>query len=104
MRAADGIDSRLRQAEVLDLPRLDEFLHSPRHILNGHVRIDPVLVKQVDAVSPETLQRPLYHVADTVRPAVQHARLLLAVLVAESKLGGDNLERRQGLRQPTPRW
>jgi len=42
---------------------------------------------KLDAKPPE---RCLHHVADAFRPAVQHARLLLPVFVAESELGGDH--------------
>jgi hypothetical protein len=48
--AADGLHARLGEAEVLDLALLDQVLHRARHVLDGHVRIDPVLVEEVDGL------------------------------------------------------
>ena len=48
--AANGIYARLGKSEVLDLTGLDQFLHRARHVFDGHVRIDAVLVVEVDHV------------------------------------------------------
>src|SRR6185369_16953722 len=54
MGAADCAGASLRESIVLHLPRLDEVLHGPRHVLDGDVRIDAVLVEQVDAVDVQS--------------------------------------------------
>jgi hypothetical protein len=41
---------------MLDLPLLDQLLHRPRHVLDQHVRIDPVLVIEVDRLDPKSPQ------------------------------------------------
>ena len=46
--ATNRLHARLGEAEVLDLALLNQFLHRPRHVLDGHVRVDPVLIEQVD--------------------------------------------------------
>src|SRR5206468_12710370 len=40
MRAANRPHARLGEAEVLDLPCLDQLLHSPCDVFDRHVRID----------------------------------------------------------------
>src|SRR5262249_45532777 len=49
---------------------------------NLHVRVNAVLIKQIDHVSPETLQSCVCDLADTFRPAV-HAIRRNAILEAE---------------------
>ena len=100
---ADRLDARLGEAEVLDLARLDQLLDRSRHVLDRHVRVDAVLIEQVDDVDPEPLERGLDGLLDVLRPAVQArpapagGRLGLEV---EPELGGDHdlvAERGQGL-------
>ena len=61
--------------KCLTLPCLDQLLHRPGHVLDGHVRIDPVLIEQVDAVGLEPLERRFRDFLDVLGAAVQ-ARLL----------------------------
>ena len=49
--------SRLRDAEVLHLAGLDEFLDRARHVLDRHLGVDPMLVVEVDGLDAEPLQR-----------------------------------------------
>jgi hypothetical protein len=46
-----------RKAEVLDLPLLDQVLHRPRHVLDRHVRVNAVLIKQIDGIDMESFAR-----------------------------------------------
>jgi hypothetical protein len=48
--AANGRASGLGQTEVSDLPLLDQLLHSTGDVLDRHVRIDAVLIVQIDVV------------------------------------------------------
>jgi len=41
--------------EVLHLPFLDQIFHRARHLLDGHVRIHPVLVEHVYGVDPQSI-------------------------------------------------
>ena len=79
MRAADRLHAGFRQAEVLDLAFLDQILHRARDILDRHVRVDAVLIEQIDHVGLEPLQRGLGDLLDVLRPAVQ-TRLLRRVV------------------------
>ncbi len=59
VRAADGLRAGLGQAEMPDLAFADQILHRARHVLDRHVRVDAVLVEQIDDVGPEPLERGL---------------------------------------------
>jgi hypothetical protein len=50
MGPANEIYAGLRQPEVPDLAFGDEVFHCTRHIFNRHLRIDAVLIEQVEAV------------------------------------------------------
>ncbi len=76
--AADGFRACFRKAKVLDLACLDQVLHRSRHIFDGHVRVNPVLVKQINGLNPEALERSLGDPLDLLWPAVQANRRTLA--------------------------
>jgi len=52
----------------------DQVLERACKLLDRHSRVDAVLVIQVDAVSPQALERFLDHFTDMLRPAVQRDR------------------------------
>ncbi len=60
--------------------------HGGHHLLDRHVRVDAVLVEEVDVVETEPLQRRLHDLGDMRRPAVDARHL--AVLDPEAELGG----------------
>jgi len=51
---------------VLHLPGLDEFPDRTRDILDGDLRVDSVLVEQVDGVDAEPVQRTVDDMLDDV--------------------------------------
>jgi hypothetical protein len=59
VRAANRLHARFGKAEVLDLALLNQFLHRARHVFDGHVRVNPVLIEQVDGLDLEPLERAL---------------------------------------------
>src|SRR4051794_2219815 len=69
MSPADRLRAGLRQAEVLDLSLADEVSDRSDHVLNRHIRVDAVLVIEVDRLHPQALQRPLRGLPDPFRPA-----------------------------------
>ena len=69
--AADGAHARLRQAEVADLAGVDEFGDGAGGVLDRDLRVDAVLVEQVDGVDAEPAQRPVDGAADVVGLAGQ---------------------------------
>ena len=71
VRAADGLRARLGKAEVLHLAFADQLLDRARDVLDRHVRIDAVLIEQIDDVGLEPLERSLGDLLDVLRPAVK---------------------------------
>jgi hypothetical protein len=57
--APDCGGAGLGQADVADLALGDQLGQGADGVLDGGLRVDPVLVVQVDVVSAEPLQRPL---------------------------------------------
>ena len=51
------LHSRFGKAEVLDLAFLNQVLHRSRHVFDRHVRVNAVLIEQVDGIDPEPLER-----------------------------------------------
>ena len=62
------------QPKVLDLAFPDQILDRAGHIFDGHVRVGPVLVEQIDGLDPQALERGLGDPLDLLRPAVQAHR------------------------------
>ncbi|MNL82184.1 hypothetical protein D3C87_2095080 [compost metagenome] len=56
MGPADGACRSLGHAEVLHFSGVDEFLDGTRHVLDGDVRINPVLVVEIQGVHSQPLQ------------------------------------------------
>ena len=71
--AADRAGAGLGQADVADLAFGDQFGQGADRLLDGRVRIDTVLVVQVDVVGAEPLQGALDRDADVRRAAVGDA-------------------------------
>ena len=71
--AADRGGAGLGQADVADLALGDQLGQSADGLLDGGVRVDPVLVVQVDVVGAEPLQGALDRGADVRRAAVEDA-------------------------------
>src|SRR2546425_7069671 len=70
LRAPDGLGRRLRQPEKADLAALDEARHATHGVLDGHLRIDPVLVVEVDHVHAQALETRVAGFRDIGRAAV----------------------------------
>jgi hypothetical protein len=49
----------LREAEVLHFALLNQILHRSRHFFDRHVRVDTVLIKEIDGIDLEPLERAL---------------------------------------------
>ena len=91
MRAADRLQAGLGQAVVKHLALRDQILDGPGHVLDGHLRIDAMLVEQVDAVGAQTPQLGLDHLPDVFGPAVRSTAALARLRIdVEAELGGDD--------------
>ena len=76
--AADRLHACLGQPEVPHLARVDQLLDRAGDVLDRDVRVDAVLVEQVDRVDPEPLQRGLDAALDRLGAAVEPGRSVLS--------------------------
>src|SRR5690606_6607719 len=98
MGAPNGLRAGLGKAEVLDLSSFDELFHCARDVLDGHLRVDAVLVKQVNGFYSEPLQRLVRHLLDVLGPAVEAQPTWVPVgMELKPKLGGDHHFATKGL-------
>jgi hypothetical protein len=74
MGAPDRLHARFRKAEVLDLALLDQLLHRASDVFDRHVRIDAVLIEEINALGLQAFERGLGDLPDVLWPAVK-ARL-----------------------------
>src|ERR1700722_1799081 len=68
--ATDRLRSCFRKAEVLNLTLLNELLHRSGHFFDRHVQIDTMLVKQIDRIHLEPLERRLRDLPDVLRATI----------------------------------
>ena len=78
-----------------DLAPLDQFLHRSRYVFDRHVRVNPVLIEQVDSLDLESRKRALDGLLDVLRPAIQSRRTLHSAGIeirthVEPEFGGDH--------------
>ena len=71
--AANRLHPGFRKAEVLDLALLNQLLHRAGDVFDRHIRIDAVLIEEIDRIDLEPLERALGDLLDVLRPAVQPA-------------------------------
>jgi hypothetical protein len=94
LRAPERLGSRLAEADVEDLPLLHQLCHRADRLLDRRLRVDPVLVVEVDVVGAKALERPLDRALHVLGGAVRGpdrghiARLRVVHPVVE--LGGDH--------------
>src|SRR2546423_1659152 len=73
---------------MLYFPGVDQVLYRTCNVLDRNARIDAMLIKEIDAIGPESLERSLGNLLDVLGPAIQSN--LLAVLDLETKLRCDD--------------
>src|SRR5207245_9910594 len=64
----------LGKSEVLDLTSLNQCLPRASDILYVHVRVNPMLIQQVDGINLQPLERPFDGLLDVLGPTVQPCR------------------------------
>src|ERR1019366_7995423 len=95
MCATDRLHSCFGKAEVLDLAFLKQVLHRSSYVFDRHVRVNPMLIEQVDDVNLEPLKRALCGLLDVLWPTVQARRTLHPAGIeigteVEPELAGDH--------------
>ena len=71
MSPTNSLHTGFGQPEVLHLANPDQVLHGACDILNRHVRVDTMLIEQVNRVDIEPLERRFGDFLDVLRPTVQ---------------------------------
>src|SRR6266496_4365426 len=66
--APNRLYSRFRKAEVLHFTLLNQVLHRSRHVFDRHVRVNTVLIEQIDGIDLESLKRALGDLLDVLWP------------------------------------
>ena len=87
---ADRVGGCFGEPEVSDLPGVDELLDRPGDVLDRHIRVDAVLVVEVDVVGAQPAQRTLDGAADARRIAAQATGQDTVLLERKPELGGDD--------------
>jgi hypothetical protein len=82
------LGARFAQAEVSHLSLLHQFRHGADGLFDGDVRIDAVLVEQVDMVDPQPSERTFAGIAHVSRTAVDVPSSLSVRATHEAKLRG----------------
>jgi len=97
MRPANRLCARLGKPEVLHLPGLNQFLHRTRNIFYRHVRVNPMLIQQIDSIHLQPLQRPFDGLLDVLGATIHFWRsrpMIVARTIAatqiEPELGGNH--------------
>src|SRR5260370_26028789 len=90
MGAADVGYAGLGKTEKSYLALLDQITYGPGHILHRHFWIDTVLIKKVNVIGLESLERAFYGLTDILRPASCFGADLLSVLETKTKFGADD--------------
>src|SRR5207245_8092410 len=70
--AADRAHACFRHPEVFHLSLPDQVCEGSCHVFDRHVRVDTVLIIEIDDVGPEPLQRTLDALLEVLGPAVLH--------------------------------
>ena len=100
MRTTNRLYPCFRKAEVPHLALLNQLLHRPGHVFDRHVRVDTVLIEEIDVLGLESLERALRDLLDVLWPTVQaDPTLLTGGIELEAEFGGDHhslAEGRQG--------
>jgi hypothetical protein len=66
--AADGLRTWLREAEMLHLALGDQVLDRGGYVLDRHVRVDAMLIEEINHLDAQPLQRRVAHLADVLGP------------------------------------
>ena len=77
---------------MLHLALLNQFFHRPRHVFDGHVQVNPMLIEQINDTHLEPLERAFDGLLDVRGLTVQarRTRSPIAATQVEPEFGGDH--------------
>src|SRR5437879_12142312 len=82
---ASSVGACVRMPDMQDFPLRNECLDRTRNVLDRHMGVNPVLIEEVDMVSPQTLQASFRSLLDVLRSTIQTE----VVTEVEAKLRGN---------------
>ena len=88
-RAADGRGRRFGQPEVMHLAGANQFAHRPDGFLDGHLRVNPVLVVEINIIHTQPPQAGVAARADIFGPAI-HAEKIPPLVAHVAKFRGQD--------------
>src|SRR5258706_4362833 len=59
---------------MLDLAFLNEILHRARHVFDWHIRVNAMLIEEIDDIDLEPFERGFGDLLDVLRAAIEAAR------------------------------
>jgi hypothetical protein len=84
---------------MLYLARLNQLLHRSRNVFNWHLRVDAVLIEEIDRIDPQSLKGSVGHLLNPLGAAIRANETWASIrLELEPELGRDHdfsAERRQ---------
>src|ERR1700675_3320043 len=91
MRTADSLNPGFRKAEVFDLALGNQLLDRSCHVLDRYGRIDAVLIEEINAIGPQTLEASVRHTLDMLGLAICPATALASFKIdVEAELRGNH--------------
>src|SRR5439155_24332929 len=87
VRTANGLGRSLREAEVAHLALLHELGHRAHGVLDRRIRIDAMLVIEVDMVDAQSAERAFDGLADVLGPSVDPSSRRVAFIANDPELG-----------------
>jgi hypothetical protein len=70
VRATNRLCSSFRKTEMLHLTFVNKFLHRSGDVFDRDVQIDPMLIKQIDDIGLEPLERSLSSLLNVLRVTI----------------------------------
>src|SRR5579871_3092777 len=89
MCAPNRLYGRFREPKMLHLAFVDQLSYRTGNVFDRNVRIDAMLIKEIDNVGPEPTQRRLSHLPDVLRAAIL-AHWFSVGIQFEAELGCDH--------------
>src|SRR6202044_3134494 len=86
---ADSLRARLGKPKVLHLALLDEIFHGSGNVFDRNIRIDTMLIEQIDDISSEPLERGFRNFLDVLWPAIQSGLFAGIRIKLESEFSSD---------------
>ena len=91
VRPANRLNASFGKAKMFDLPFGNQVFNGSRYVLNRHIRIDAMLIEEIDVIGSQPFQASVSHGLDMPRLAVGSRTPLAGFDIdVETELGGNH--------------